>query len=82
VPFHPAEREILLAVRYVGPTVVSRLEQLGYTSLGALAAADPADILDGGAAATGSTCWRNSPQARKAVEGAVSAARAHSHPKR
>jgi hypothetical protein len=82
VPFHPAEREILLAVRYVGPTVVSRLEQLGYTSLGALAAADPTDILDGGAAATGSTCWRNSPQARKAVEGAVSAARAHSHPKR
>jgi len=62
--------------------VVSRLEQLGYTSLGALAAADPTDILDGGAAATGSTCWRNSPQARKAVEGAVSAARAHSHPKR
>ncbi|NLA55907.1 MAG: helix-hairpin-helix domain-containing protein [Corynebacterium humireducens] len=82
MPFHPAEREILLAVRYVGPTVVSRLEQLGYTSLGALAAADPTDILDGGAAATGSTCWRNSPQARKAVEGAVSAARAHSHPKR
>lgn len=80
--FSPAERELLLAVRFVGPTVIARLEQLGYASLEDLSTAEVDEILDGGAAATGSSCWRNSPQARKAVEGAVSAARGHSHPKR
>ncbi|HDR0721609.1 TPA: recombinase RecA, partial [Pasteurella multocida] len=31
----------------------------------------PAFILERGAELTGSTCWRNSPQARKAIETAV-----------
>ncbi|GAB3692899.1 helix-hairpin-helix domain-containing protein [Corynebacterium nasicanis] len=80
--FPPEERDLLLAVRFLGPTVLTRLEQLGYTSLQDLATADVEEILDGGAAATGSTCWRNSPQARKAIEGAVEAARGHVHPNR
>jgi hypothetical protein len=36
-----------------------------------LAAADVDDILQQGAALSGSTCWRNSPQARAAMQAAV-----------
>jgi len=32
-------------------------------------------VCAGAAASVGSTCWKNSPQARKAVEAAVAAAR-------
>lgn len=60
----------------VGPTVVARFEQLGYSSLEQLAQAQAGDILAGAAAVTGTTCWRNSPQARAAVETAIAAANA------
>ena len=39
------------------------------------ALADPAVVCAGAAVSVGSTCWKNSPQARKAVEAAVAAAR-------
>ena len=32
MPFPPSERKALLAVKGVGPTVVARLEQMGYES--------------------------------------------------
>ncbi|WP_024890951.1 hypothetical protein [Luteimonas huabeiensis] len=73
--FPADERARLLAVRGVGPTVVARLEQLGFDRLAALARADADDIVRQAAALLGSTCWRNSPQARAAIEGAIRAAR-------
>ncbi|KLO01683.1 Pathogenicity locus, partial [Morganella morganii] len=39
-----------------------------------LAAADAQSLLSAGAALTGSTCWRNSPLAKKAIESAIAAA--------
>ncbi|OHT25617.1 Pathogenicity locus [Providencia stuartii] len=64
-----------MAVKGVGPTVISRLEQMGFSSLLQLSEASYDEILISGAALTGSSCWKNSPQAKKAVEGAIEAAR-------
>lgn len=75
--FSDADKQVLLSVKGVGPTVVQRLESMGFCSLEALADADAQDILSQGAALTGSSCWKNSPQARKAIQGAIEAAVAH-----
>jgi DNA polymerase/3'-5' exonuclease PolX len=71
----PSERTQLLAVKGVGPTVVARLEQIGFESLQHLAKANALDILAQGAKLTGSSCWKNSPQARAAINAAIEAAK-------
>jgi predicted RecB family nuclease len=73
--FTADERRLLLAVKGVGPTVVSRFEQLGIADLATLAGHDPAALVAAIAGHVGSTCWRNSPQARQAVSAAIAAAR-------
>lgn len=75
MPFPAAERAALLALKGVGPTVVARFEQMGYDSLAALATADAEELLARGAQLTGSSCWRNSPQARAAIAAALDLAR-------
>lgn len=75
MPFSEVEREALLAVKGVGPTVVLRLEQLGFGSLQELSGADALEIATAASALVDSTCWRNSPQARSAIEGAIDLAR-------
>ncbi|MBM0418096.1 helix-hairpin-helix domain-containing protein [Aeromonas veronii] len=75
--FGPQERAILLGVKGVGPTVIGRLEQLGYHTLVGLAEADTTHIVQRVASMLGSTCWQNSPQARSAIDGAIALARAH-----
>ncbi|MFT3778466.1 MAG: helix-hairpin-helix domain-containing protein [Ottowia sp.] len=77
MPFPLDERRVLLAVKGVGPTVVARLEQMGIESLAHLRHENSADILARGARLTGSSCWKNSPQARAAVAGAIEAAQRH-----
>lgn len=77
MPFPSEDRRVLLAVKGIGPTVIKRLEQMGIESLAHLQRESPADILARGARLTGSSCWKNSPQARAAVAGAVEAARLH-----
>lgn len=72
--FSGSERKILLAVKGVGPTVIARLEQMGFSSLGQLAAADAQHIVEGAATLAGSTCWKNSPQAKAAIQAAITAA--------
>ncbi|WLG25986.1 helix-hairpin-helix domain-containing protein [Pseudomonas lurida] len=69
--FSLEERTALLALKGVGPTVISRLEQMGIESMDALAQSDIDDILAQASAALGSTCWKNSPQARAAITAAV-----------
>lgn len=75
--FGPTERAMLLGVKGVGPTVIGRLEQLGYHTLAGLAEADTTHIVQRVASMLGSTCWLNSPQARSAIDGAIALARAH-----
>lgn len=73
--FSPTERTALLALKGVGPTVITRLEQMGIDSLAELGRSDVTDILAQASAALGSTCWKNSPQARAAINAAVDLAR-------
>lgn len=73
--FSTKEREALLAVKGVGPTVVQRLEQIGFGSLQQLAEADALEIVTSAAGLVGSTCWKNSPQARSAIQAAIDLAK-------
>lgn len=71
MPFSPEERQALLSVKGVGPTVVTRLEELGYESLAHLAKANTLDIVSQASTMLGSTCWKNSPQARAAIQSVI-----------
>lgn len=73
--FSEHERERLLGVKGVGPGVISRLESIGICSLTQLAASDVDTVLDRASLDTGSTCWRNSPLARRAITDAIASAR-------
>jgi predicted RecB family nuclease len=75
MPFSLEERTALLALKGVGPTVITRLEQMGIESFAELRKSDIGDILAQASAALGSTCWKNSPQARTAITAAVELAR-------
>lgn len=74
MPFPPEERKALLGVKGVGPTVVARLEQMGFESLAHLGKANALDIVSRASAIVGSTCWKNSPQARAAIQAAIALA--------
>ena len=69
--FSQEETQSLLAEKGIGKTVLQRLQQMGLDDVAKLAAADVDDMLQQGAALTGSTCWKNSPQARAAMQAAV-----------
>ncbi|WP_025804422.1 Pathogenicity locus [Pseudomonas chlororaphis] len=75
MPFPLEERQALLKVKGVGETVVARLEQLGIDSLARLARADALDIVTQASALVGSNCWKNSPQARAAIQAAIALAK-------
>ena len=76
--FSTEERNALLALKGVGPTVLARLEAMGIESLAQLSAADVESIVSHAARLTGSTCWKNSPQARAAIQAAIDLARSAS----
>ena len=76
MPFTEAQTASLLAVKGVGKTILQRLQQMGLNDVAKLAAANPADILQQGAAITGTSCWKNSPQAQAAIAAAVAWAQA------
>jgi predicted flap endonuclease-1-like 5' DNA nuclease len=73
--FSAEERRVLLAVKGVGPTVIRRLEEAGVSDFSTLAQQDAEVLSREIAARLGGTCWRNSPLARAALEGAIGAAR-------
>ncbi len=75
MPFPPDERQALLALKGVGPAVVGRLEQMGFDSLAQLSEADALDIVTQASALVGSSCWKNSPQARAAIQAAIALAK-------
>lgn len=73
--FSEQEISLMLAVKGVGPTVISRLEQIGFSSLSQLASAETAQVTKQIAQMMGSTCWHNSPLARAAIEGIIELAK-------
>ena len=58
MPFTAKQTASLLAQKGIGNTVLQRLEQMGLNDVAALAAADVDDMLQQGAALSGSTCWK------------------------
>ncbi len=76
MPFSADDRALLLSVKGVGPTVIARLEQVGVEGLDDLARRDADAICLAASALVGSTCWRNSPQAKGAIAAAIAAAQA------
>lgn len=75
MPFTSSQQQSLLAQKGIGTTILKRLQEMGLDDVKQLAHTNPEFILQRGAEITGSTCWRNSPQARKAIETAVNWAR-------
>lgn len=73
--FTEIEKAALLTVKGVGEKVIMRLEQMGIDSLDKLALANPQDITEQAASLVGSSCWKNSPQAKAAITMAVDFAR-------
>ncbi|GJH42245.1 recombinase RecA [Pasteurella canis] len=74
--FTETEKQSLLAQKGIGPTILKRLAEMGLDDVNQLANSTPDFILQLGSEITGSTCWRNSPQARKAIETAINWAKA------
>ncbi len=72
--FSEPEKNVLLAVKGVGPTVIQRFEEIGIDSLTTLADQDANTIAEMVASMLGTTCWKNSPRARQAVEAAITRA--------
>ncbi|WP_271104083.1 DUF4332 domain-containing protein [Pseudomonas tohonis] len=75
--FSPITRARLVALKGVGPTVVDRLEQIGFRTLEQLAGCEAADLTQQISQMMGSTCWHNSPQARAAIQAIIDFARQH-----
>ncbi len=69
--FSTEERQIMLQLKGVRPTVIDRLEQIGYGSLAMLKDKDAAEITKEISMMMGSTCWHNSPQARASIQAVI-----------
>ncbi|HGN9373411.1 TPA: helix-hairpin-helix domain-containing protein [Citrobacter pasteurii] len=76
MPFSTTERQALLSLNGVGPKVIERLEQLGFHSLADLKNATVDEITHQAASLVGSTCWKNSPQAKAAIASVLALASA------
>ena len=72
--FPELERAKMLELKFVGNTVIDRLQQLGFSSLEQLQGADASAVTLEISKMIGSTCWHNSPQARNAIQGIVNLA--------
>ncbi|WP_417863649.1 helix-hairpin-helix domain-containing protein [Vreelandella venusta] len=72
--FSDAERDALMSVKGVGPTVLKRFEEIGIGSFAELAARQVDEIAEMVAAMLHTTCWKNSPQAKAAIAAAIARA--------
>lgn len=73
--FTKAETLALLEVKGVAPTVIKRFEEIGITSFHELSQYDAEEIAEKVAYRLNSTCWKNSPKARAAIQGAIDVAK-------
>jgi predicted flap endonuclease-1-like 5' DNA nuclease len=75
--FSESEYKALLSIKGVGPTVIKRLEEMGISSLQDLSVSNTHDIVTFTANMLGSSCWKNSPQAKDAIDNAIAFAKNH-----
>jgi len=69
--FIERERVALLKVSGVGPLVIQRLEEIGICCFEELREYDANEITAIVASSLGATCWKNSPQAKRAIDAAI-----------
>lgn len=72
--FDAGERQLMLALKGVGPTVIDRLEQIGFCSLADVAGTEPTAINRTVAQMLHASCWANSPLAKDAIAAVVALA--------
>ena len=65
------DREALLTLKFVGEKVISRLEEIGFYNLDSLKTLDTMQICEMVSAHVGTTCWKNSPQAKSAIDNII-----------
>lgn len=66
--FSEQEKKHLLELKYVGDKIIERLQQMGLDSFEKLRNTTLDEILNKGALLTGSSCWKNSHQAKNAIQ--------------
>jgi hypothetical protein len=69
--FSEIEKLKMMALKGVGATVISRLEQIGFSKLSQLKKAQCRDITKQIADMMGSTCWHNSPMANASIQAII-----------
>ncbi len=75
MPFNTKEREALLELKGVGPTVIKRFEDIGIHSFQDLKGYEAETIAERVASMLHTTCWKNSPQAKSAINAAIERAK-------
>ncbi|OCF99828.1 hypothetical protein A9G08_07110 [Gilliamella sp. wkB195] len=66
--FSEQEKKHLLELKYVGDKIIERLQQMGFDSFEKLRNTTLDEILNKGALLTRSSCWKNSHQAKTAIQ--------------
>ena len=66
--FSETDRRQLLELKFVGTKIIERLEEMQLDSFDKLRNASLDEILNKGALLTGSSCWKNSHQAKTAIQ--------------
>ncbi len=69
--FNETEKNELLKLKGVGPTVIKRLEEIGISSFEELCQYEPDEITSLVSDMLNVTCWNNSPQAKAAINSAI-----------
>ena len=75
MPFTEKEKIALLEVKGVGPTVIKRFEEIGIESFDTLTQYQSSEIAEMVASMLRTTCWKNSPQAKLAIDAAIERAK-------
>ncbi len=73
--FNQQETAALLELKGVGPTVIKRFEEIGISSFQELKHNNTEDIAERVASMLHTTCWKNSPQAKRAINTAIERAK-------
>jgi hypothetical protein len=69
--FNAEDKTQMLALKGVGNTVITRLEQLGFSKLEEFKGKTAGDITKNVSDMLDATCWHNSPQARAAIQAVI-----------
>ncbi|MBB6523340.1 helix-hairpin-helix domain-containing protein [Pseudoteredinibacter isoporae] len=73
--FNQNEKDKLLSLKGVGPSVIQRLEEIGISSFSELRKYRTEEITERVASMLNTTCWKNSPQAKSAISAAIELAK-------